>query len=996
MYDIYIKNFVNSSGTTVTTDTLVYSVPFMEGNLSVFTDPVVSGEMGKTGTFEFSMNPFNPYYSSLLQLVTIFRVEYDGINLFRGRVLTIDNSPLTGERKVHCEGSLAFLIDSQEEGKKDDDRQETDILTYMTAVINNHNSQVATGSDDKRIVLGEVPGKYSAAVSSAQRITVENSKFGSSSWRKSMDALSDLSNQYGGYFRIRYSGGVQYLDWLEGYFNGSNNQEIALGSNLIDISSTSEVDNIFTVVIPIGADNGADIFINDYRTDIHGNTNYIRVPQITSVYSREQLNSGYHSYDEYANAINKYGVIYTVQRFPNANTKEKLWSYVCDWIKNNYFGGITGFELTALDLRHTGADISKILVGDRITMRYPNPDAYNGSGAAPTITKTMTVIKATYNLHNPDKNSYSIGIPSSVINRTYGSPNSSKSSGGAKKDSSEIAAAGASFGGGLKQQTEEKEKTYDELAWTYTFVGMNDNKDAYDRAVKRYGEPAGTAMLRTGHLIIEDGLKLGDGTGNLFNASRFQSLAMGNGEIVLNQILPQEYIDSLPAEALPELAQNIRSIVFDGYFGDLSFFSKVELQGGIISQVAKTAAKIFRDPIGTYQQLFWEHLHELETDDPRISISELGGEGEINSMFSSVGEDGSGAKALIMNFGNAAQTIFKSGLSGAATISLDGKNSKQMFSDLTGSKTTAQIDGGWGSINSIIAGFGADGSGNNNAIQFDGLNGIEQLLSDQNGTPTISLDGFNAKQIFMDQLGSQITETFDGATGSVLGKFFGIGTDGTGTKNTVQTDGATGITQWLSSAAGAITAAVDGFNAKFFMGKKDGSSTTVEVNGDDGKQKIGKDNQGNWLVQLNDTITYEDESGRQQTKNGFVSASDFYLGTIPSFKTKLAVVDNLIADRVTVNTFNALKGRVETLEADSITTKNLKSQIASLDEVSAKGASLGYTTTGTLTVNSGSIKVGSSYSASWQSKSVVTDVTVDFTNKKVTPDTATIYYLGHT
>ena len=206
MYDIYISNHLDATGLNIIqTEELFFSIPIVNSANAV-TEPIIKCEMGKSGSFEFSIMPVHPFYNRFQQMLTMMRVEYDGETIFRGRVLTIDTNKLNGTRRVHLEGDIAFLMDSYQEGTEEADRPKIDVYTYLQNVIRIHNEQMdVDGSRHKMFELGEVPGHYNLADSS-QRITVENAKFGSSSWQKTQDALSTLTKEYGGYFRTRYSG----------------------------------------------------------------------------------------------------------------------------------------------------------------------------------------------------------------------------------------------------------------------------------------------------------------------------------------------------------------------------------------------------------------------------------------------------------------------------------------------------------------------------------------------------------------------------------------------------------------------------------------------------------------------------------------------------------------------------------------------------------------------------------------------------------------------
>lgn len=442
MFAIYVKNYRDAGGEVITTENKLLQIPFMEYNKELGQDitvgydagiinPTVKTECGSAGSFEFSMESESPYFNSFLIMKTIIRIEYDGETIFRGRVLNLDDQ-MWGTRSVHCEGDLAFLLDVQYPGTVDSKRTKQKIGSYITNLMGYYNDNIR--DSDKKIVIGHIPGSYphhdeDFHYNSEQEIGEETKKHGSSSWQSVGDALNSLKSNYGGWFRTRYESGITYLDWLNWYFNPKiNDQVLSITDNMINISSTVELSDIFTVVIPVGQktttksskdSKDTSLYIEGYMTDVHGNNKYIRVPDLIKLYSKSQLDSGYHTYEDYANAIDDYGWIYKTVSFSNANTQAKLWSYAVDWIKENYIGKNRQFTITAIDLHSMGYSCDKITVGDRVTVRLP----YDSD----TERRIFTVLSITYDLYNPENNSYTIGVPTdNKSSKEYGTKNNTK------------------------------------------------------------------------------------------------------------------------------------------------------------------------------------------------------------------------------------------------------------------------------------------------------------------------------------------------------------------------------------------------------------------------------------------------------------------------------------------------------------------------------------------------------------------------------------------
>lgn len=511
MYTITIKNFYRD-GALVKDEQVLYHIPIEEGETeNVLTDPTVSRDLGKTGTMEFTIHPNHPYYHAIAQMRTIIRVDYDGDTIFRGRILTIDNT-MTGAKRIHCEGDMAFLLDSIQMATKKEKRTSRTLNDYIKDVLSKHNSQMKeSGETDKCIYPGYIPGAYPSSITSTQQIANKKAKHGSDSTEQTMNALETLLNDYGGFFQTRYSEADHktYLDWCRHWFRNDteNKQPVAITQNIIDAQSNSEVDNIFTALIPIGSKEGEDVFITNYKTDIHGKNNRILVPQITKVFSASELKTGYMTKALYEKAVDQYGIIYKTHQFPNADTAAKLWTYACDWIKNNYVGGITSYDLSAFDMHHVDRTVSKYLVGDRIELTIHSDmaelDEYNADDRANTVDRTLLSVK--YDLHHPDKNSYTAGIPSDILDREYGTKSTSKSKAGG---SGGKGAGGKIGGGNTKKQQEElqqqaREKSLNQLAWRLVWDEERNN-EAYEQYRKKMKVEAITPVVQTSQVVVKE------------------------------------------------------------------------------------------------------------------------------------------------------------------------------------------------------------------------------------------------------------------------------------------------------------------------------------------------------------------------------------------------------------------------------------------------------------------------------------------------------------
>lgn len=269
MYSVYIRHFLAPTdwanpGVLQENEYLMCELPATDPEYGVLVDPKVKNEMGKAGSFEFGMEQNSPFFSSLLQMTTMMRVVYDGDTIFYGRVLAIDTD-MWGKRKVHCEGALAFLLDSLIISTKEEEREKITLETYVKDLIDSHNN-LMTDEPAKQFMYGQIPGYYSQSIPAEMRPASEQRKFGSGSWTSTMNCLEDLTSKYGGYWRARYNelDGKLYLDWLLNMFDPVvSNQPLRLTENVIDMSNTVDVNGIFTVLIPEGSKNGKPLYLDD-------------------------------------------------------------------------------------------------------------------------------------------------------------------------------------------------------------------------------------------------------------------------------------------------------------------------------------------------------------------------------------------------------------------------------------------------------------------------------------------------------------------------------------------------------------------------------------------------------------------------------------------------------------------------------------------------------------------------------------------------------------
>ena len=229
-------------------------------NLKIL-DPSVELEENKTGSFEFGLLSDHPYYQMIRKMKSIITLYQDDYLLFRGRVLN-EETGFHNEKKISCEGELAFLIDSIQ---RPYDYTGT-ISGFLNLLITNHNAQV---EESKWFTVGNV------TVTDANDYIVRSNIDYANTWTELQSKLIDL---LGGYIIVRHEGQTSYIDYVHDITLLSP-QAITFGKNLLDLKRIRKGADIATAVIPLGAklkdEEGKDTDIRLTIAEVNGGLDYI-------------------------------------------------------------------------------------------------------------------------------------------------------------------------------------------------------------------------------------------------------------------------------------------------------------------------------------------------------------------------------------------------------------------------------------------------------------------------------------------------------------------------------------------------------------------------------------------------------------------------------------------------------------------------------------------------------------------------------------------------
>ena len=378
------------------------------------TDPVLKLEMGKSGSLTFGLPVTNALYGRLQKLVSIVQVFYDEQEVFEGRVLSLTRD-FNNTLQVECEGELSYLVDSV---------QRNDAFTGKTTellaeIIARHNEMV---EPFKQFKMGKVTVEERDIIIAGQsdKTTDDEGNFDyrqieinstTSEWRDTLDYIETcLINYCGGYLRARRDvAGNLYLDWIANYYDQTT-QTIEFGVNMLDLEEEDDVNDIFTILIPLGTNNLTIEEVNDGS------------PMLV---------------DE--ERVAKYGRIIKTKTFDSVSKPETLKENGERYLRENGFPKVT-LTINAVDLHQYDKNVEMIRLGDRVHVL----------SAPHSIGDYLICTEIEYDLADPANTEYTFGQPTQSLTQRW------------RKDAQKSGGGGG--GGAAEAASEEAQrKIYD--AW---------------------------------------------------------------------------------------------------------------------------------------------------------------------------------------------------------------------------------------------------------------------------------------------------------------------------------------------------------------------------------------------------------------------------------------------------------------------------------------------------------------------------------------------------
>lgn len=260
-------------------------------------DMKCSVEINKAGELKFIMTQSCSSYNLFSKERSVLTLLMDNSTvIFRGVVKLIETD-LFFQRTITANSDLIYLSDSVFE-PHGDDIEETPIARFAR-IIDHHNVEMQ-GDPEKQMNVGNFT--FTQGANKTEKYTKNGG------YKDTMSQLQNDFKDFYGFYQIRYSADFseKWLDYTE-TTGKSTSQDIKFAVNIEDYQYKDTVDDLFTILIPVGGDNLVLSGQNAHRTVA------IRQPD------QSTKNVELYIVDKYikiVEGIQEYGYIYQAESFP--------------------------------------------------------------------------------------------------------------------------------------------------------------------------------------------------------------------------------------------------------------------------------------------------------------------------------------------------------------------------------------------------------------------------------------------------------------------------------------------------------------------------------------------------------------------------------------------------------------------------------------------------------------------------------------------------------
>lgn len=351
-------------------------------------------ESGQSPTLSFTVQPTHPLWRAFNRESVMNTEREIGLTehetqkiLFRGRIRKVSMS-MNGSIDVTCEGAMAYLNDTTVRPYKTYDTDEIDCEINAPAkagelfewFIEQHNSRVSNRCEKFKVGINAGVNFGALQRGTGTRPTTLK------------EMREKLTKLCGGYFRVRYVGEDNYLDWLNADGSSEAAQSVELGQNLLDLNTGADGKDIFTAIVPVGktgeGEDEKDVTIDDEHAYVGG------------------------GYDIQGDAVvdtamaERYGVIEKLMEYDHLSQPQALADKaVADLAAGKLSDSIT---VSATDLHYADATVQQIDYLQRVQV----------TSEPHGIDRMMLCVGRTINLVDPKATRYSFGAIEGTLTKS--------------------------------------------------------------------------------------------------------------------------------------------------------------------------------------------------------------------------------------------------------------------------------------------------------------------------------------------------------------------------------------------------------------------------------------------------------------------------------------------------------------------------------------------------------------------------------------------------
>lgn len=284
--------------------------------------PSLETELNSAGSLEFTLPPDHPSYDDISLMQSEIDVYEDDDLIFFGRPAEV-GIDWNKQKKVVCEGALAYLNDAAIRPHKFEGVLISDVFKYIIA---QYNAQVA---QNKQFIVGNIT-------------ITDRYVYTEFDYDICLSVLiSTCIDSTGGYLFLRKEENGIYIDWLAEVPDASD-QPVQFASNMLDLNQDTRAEDICTVVLPVGGQvDGANITI-------------------------APVNQGSDILED-SDAIAKYGRILKIQQWNDIIDPQALKDKATEWLAKQQEDDIT-IETDAAELHYIDGSVGAYRIGQLVNV----------------------------------------------------------------------------------------------------------------------------------------------------------------------------------------------------------------------------------------------------------------------------------------------------------------------------------------------------------------------------------------------------------------------------------------------------------------------------------------------------------------------------------------------------------------------------------------------------------------------------------------------------